>query len=127
MAVAGGGLGVPVQELQPFAGGPSGAYSIEQQNCRFVGSEIEWALRLKGFKAGQEIFIYLKDSKRSVWGSKAHVIEDNHARGEEMVIREPASIFDPAQRENYQFWYALSVLSSLNEHVFSRYTQSQLA
>ena len=67
----------------------------------------EWTIHMKGagFKAGQEIYIYLKDSKFSLVGSKAHVIEDSHAKCEEMVIREPASIFDPAQRENYQFWY----------------------
>ena len=94
--------------MQKFAGGHSDAYSIERKCCRFVGSEIEWALQLTGFKAGHKIYIYLKDSKTSLRGSKAHVIEDNHAKGEEMVIREPASIFDPAQRENYQFWYVSS-------------------
>jgi hypothetical protein len=67
----------------------------------------EWTIRMEGagFKAGQKIYIYLKDSMRSLRG---YDIEDNHAKGEEMVIREPASIFDPAQRENYQFWYVSS-------------------
>jgi hypothetical protein len=90
-------------------------FNIRVKNCLQKSDSnstfYEWTLHLEGFQAGQCLQIYPKDSYlKSLAGSQNHIIEERHARGEDWVIREPASIF-VSSKDDYRFWYALVLRS----------------